>query len=218
MDRTVTQTVQSAGHRQGLQLSAKAPAVFLTRQSMLVMSGFLLRQKGNVRKWKIRGLLEDVFPCFGNVFLNNDIFHPAGFPPRSLKVYFSCVNNPWQNLPVGSLSSWLSHHPAMQVTEQGKWLMALKKTQFIELDIGKEPKWVMVPFTLPEAAPHLADSSQRRWSHVCKKLAREGSFATIINAIPIYTYIPKSTARALHNGTPKDKLKSRSVLTQEPDL
>lgn len=75
-----------------------------------------------------------------------------------------------------------------------------------------------MPFTRPDAAPHLADGSQRRWSHIFKKLVREGSFTTIINAVPIYAYIPKSAARALHNGSPKDKLKSRTVLSQEPDL
>lgn len=56
------------------------------------------------------------------------------------------------------------------------------------------------------AAPHLADSSQRR-SHSFNKLVIEGSFTTIISAIPLRTYIPKTTTKACQSRTPTWKLK-----------
>lgn len=106
---------------QRLQLFAKAPAVFLTRQILPVMSEIFLKQKWNMRRWKITPLLEDVFPCFGNCSLKRLRFSALWISPRSVKIYIS-LQKPTRWLPVLLVIS----PPCHASHWEGKWLTGSK--------------------------------------------------------------------------------------------
>ena len=131
---------------QRLQLFTESSAVFLTRQILPVMSDVFLKQKWNVRRWKITAVLEDLFPCSKNRILKQLCFSTVWISPRSEKVtkFLSKKTYPLTPCVLG----YLSPHPPTP-GDASHWAGkmthgALKQTEFIELDVGKEPKWIII--------------------------------------------------------------------------
>lgn len=84
---------------QMLQLSAEAPAVFLTRQIMLMMSDSFLKQKWNVRRWK-HMTIGRCFSLFGERYY---ITHSSGFPQVFENPHSSTILHETRQLPLWAL-------------------------------------------------------------------------------------------------------------------
>lgn len=161
VDKTVTHTEQWAQHK-GCSCLQRHPQYFWHGKSYRWCQKFFLNKSETWEGEKLHHCWKMFSLVSGTVALNDYVFPHSGSPPGLWKSTFL-----YENLPVGSLCFWLSHHPVMQVTERENDSRALKQTEFIELHVGKEPKWVITAsLSLPGVAPHLDHSGQKRRNRV----------------------------------------------------